>query len=111
MVKPLILTASWFGVAAAFSLSLPVLALAGKLGGGLLALVGLAAVSGSGLCLIGYSWIWTSRLRPSLGLAAISVAVPPIAVFLGALMFPVLTELSWQFLHGPRNVPIWPYTF
>lgn len=111
MVRPLVLTACWLVVAAAFSLSVPVIALAGKLGGGLLALIGLVALAGSGLCLIGFSWIHTCRLRPSLSLAATSVAVPPIAVLLGALMFPVLSEISWQLLYGARNVPIWPYSF
>lgn len=111
MAKPLILTVCWLCVAAAFSLSVPMIALAGKLGGGLLVLMALVALAGSGLCLIGYSWIRTFRLRPSLSLAATSVAVPPIAVSLGALMFPVLSELSWQLIYGARNVPIWPYTF
>ena len=109
MVKPSTLAAGWLLVATIFSWSLPVLALAGQLGGGLLVLLGLAAGSVSGLALMVYGFVWTRRVRPSCAIGAVSIGAPVAAVLLAWLLLPVWSELSWQLIYGSRGVRIWPY--
>ena len=109
MVKPSTLAAGWLLLATIFSWSLPVLALAGKLGGGLLVLLGLAAGGVSGVALMVYGVVWTRRVRPSYAMGAVSLAAPLAAVLLACLLLPVWSELSWQLIYGARDVPIWPY--
>lgn len=109
MFKPSILAAAWLLAATIFSWGLPVLALAGKLGGGLLMLLGLAAGGVSGVTLMIYGLVWTRKVRPTFAIGAVSLAAPVAAVLLGWLLLPVWSELSWQLIYGSRDVPIWPY--
>jgi hypothetical protein len=109
MFRPVVLAALWLGVAIAFALLVPVIAFLGKLGGGLLGVAGSAVLAASGLCIVAYSCIQIVRLRPAMAAGAAGLLTPILAVFLGALMCPVLAELSWQAINGPRDVPIWPY--
>ena len=94
MSKPSILAAAWLLAATIFSWGLPVLALAGKLGGGLLMLLGLALGGVSGVALMVYGCNWTARVRPTFVVAALSLAAPVGAVLLGRLLLPVWSELS-----------------
>jgi hypothetical protein len=109
MPKPILLAAIWLLALTIFSWSLPVLALAGRLGGGLLILSGLAVGVASGVALVAYSILWTVRTRPSFVMGATSVGAPVVAGLLASLLLPVWSELSWQLMYGPRDVLIWSY--
>ena len=109
MPKPTMLAATWLLASTIFSWGLPVLAFAGRLGGGLLILSGLAVGATSVVALVVYAFVWTARVRPSFTVAAISVGAPVAAALLAWLLLPVWSELSWQLIYGPRDVSIWPY--
>ena len=109
MAKPLQYSAMWLGASIAVSLSLPIIALGGKLGGGLLLLICLLALAATALFLIGYGLAHAWKSRHNRFAAILSGVIPPVVVILGALMLPVLSELSWQVINGPRDVDIWPY--
>lgn len=64
-------------------------------------------VAASTIVLVGVSRSWQTRCGKMLVTQAI---VPAIVMVLTALFLTQPTmELSWQSLHGPRAVPIWPY--
>ena len=109
MSGPFKFLAAWAAAAIAFGLLIPVVALVGKLGGGLLALLffGSLAISGVGLVAYSLSYGWSHRRRS--GIALMHWIIPVVTIPSCFLLLRPLAELSWQAIWGSRNIPIWPY--
>lgn len=106
---PLTLTGLWFLAANLFSAAIPLSFWAADMVGGLLVLViGVPSGVMSFLALNYYSGRHVWKHRPSIPSSILTLIAPICALLLSLWFLPALAELSWQAIHGARNVPIRP---